>query len=86
MKKTKFIILHLEIRNGEYEYNSKTVHEIGNRKNADAFGRNYAKEFYSNFSYADGDTFYFNGGEVAVTSQSANEITKAEYDILNKYL
>ena len=84
--KTKFVLVTLRIQNGEYQYNSKSVHKIPETEDNDKFGNNYAKDFYSSFSHTDGDSHYFNGGEVAVRDCGTVEITKEEYDVLNKYL
>ena len=86
MKKTKFVFLQMKIQCGEYEFNSKSVHEIGSRKSVDKFGEDWAKEFYGKKAYVDGDTHFFNGGEVAVRCCNAQEITKAEYEVLTKFM
>lgn len=87
MKKKKFIFVKLEIRNGEYEYTSTSAHEIGSRKSTEVFGRKYAETFYGSSikPYQDGAWTYFNGGEVAVRCTTAVEITKEEYQTLNKF-
>ena len=84
--KTKFILIEMKVQNGEYEYRLKSVHEISARKNVDKFANDYAKTFYGNLSYSDGDTHYFNGGEVAVRAGATNILTKEQYDILNRYI
>lgn len=92
MKKTKFVFIDIEVRHGEYEFNSKSVHEISARRSTEKFGQDYAKQFYSGkpFQYNDkidkDDWWYFNGGEVAARIQDAREVTKEEYDVLRKFL
>ena len=86
MNKTKFIFIRLKIQCGEYDYTSKSVHEIPNTADINAFGEEYASNFYSNKSHEDGDVYYFNGGEIAVTCKGVQEITAEEYHILNKFL
>ena len=92
MKKTKFIFLSMEVRNGEYEYSSQSVHEISSRRSIEKFAREYAKTFYGGeaFQYdkpIDPDGWwYFNGGEVAARCSVVEEITKEEYETLNKFL
>jgi hypothetical protein len=83
---TKFVLVDLHIQNGEYEYKSKSVHEIPAEINADAFGDEYAKGFYGKYSHSDRGSHYFNGGEVAVESKGTVIITPDEYEILNKFL
>ena len=82
----KYIVLNLKIQNGEYEYSSKTIHEIPEEVNIDEFTEEYASEFYSKFSHEDSGTYYFNGGEVAVRVRGYSVITKQEYKILLKYI
>jgi len=86
MKKTKFVLVTLRIQNGEYQYYSKSVHEISVEEDNDKFSNDYAKDFYSNFSHSDNDTHYFNGGEVAVEDKGTTEITKEEFKVLTKFL
>jgi hypothetical protein len=85
--KKKFVFIQLKIQNGEYEYQSKTVHEIeGDSSDVKEFAENYPKEFYGGEVEKDGDVFYFSGGEVACKLYVFEEITKEEYDILNNFL
>lgn len=86
MKKTKFIYIVLSIQCGEYGFKSKSVHEISKTKSTKKFGENCAKDFYGTKPEKDGDSYYFNGGEVAVSLSFHEEITKEEYNILNKFL
>ena len=92
MKKTKFIFLSMEVRHGEYEFSSQSVHEISSRRSITKFARDYAKEFYGGkpFQYdkpVDPDGWwYFNGGEVAARYKTVEEITKEQYDNLNQFL
>lgn len=83
---TKFVFIELHIQNGEYEYNSKSVHEIPAEINAESFGEEYAKEFYGKYSHSDRGSHYFNGGEVAVENKGVMVITPDEYEILSKFL
>lgn len=95
-EKLKYIFVEMKIQNGEYQYNSKSIHIIpevtgfiSDGKCMDVierFADNLARDFYGNFSHADKDTYYFNGGEVAVRNYSAQEITKAEYDTLKNFM
>ncbi len=84
--KKKYVYVSLKVRCGEYEFECKSAHEIGSRKSVSVFGEHWAKNFYSEKSHTDGDVYYFNGGEIAVRCTSSMEITKAEYDVLTKYL
>jgi hypothetical protein len=84
--KTKYIFISLEIRHGEYEFNSKLVHEISKRKSTDKFAEDYAKTFYNGKAVKyekDGDWYNFDGGTVAVKLAHVEEITKEQYEVLN---
>jgi len=83
---TKFVFVDLHIQNGEYEYKSKSVHEIPVEIDANDFGEEHAKRFYGNYSHSDRGSHYFNGGEVAVESKGVEIITPNEYEVLNKFL
>jgi len=94
MKKTKFVLLNIQIKNGEYEYNSKSIHEISARKSLEKFGQDYAKDFYGsstkpyqmNDKIDKNDWWYFNGGEVAVRIGNSYEITKEQYEVLKDHI
>ncbi len=84
--KKKCIFLALKITNGEYEYYSKSVHQIGAKVDKDKFAEKYAKTFYSGKADNQDGTYYFNGGEVAVEVYSVKDVTLREYRTLNKFL
>jgi hypothetical protein len=91
-QKTKFVFLQVGIQSGEYEFNSKSVHELHHRTNIKKFAQKYVKGFYGGkaFQYdkpADPDgTWYFNAGEIAVELDKIEEITREEYQALSKFL
>lgn len=82
----KYVMVEVKIQNGEYEYYSKSLHIVGKKVDAHKIGERHAKKFYANFSHKDDGTYYFNGGEVATQLYKAQEITRKEYQILNKFL
>ena len=95
VSKTIFVFIHIDVTNGEYSYDCKSVHEVtidanknkGNQINA--FGEDHAKNFYSGKGEEDevGDgIYYFNGGEVATELVRADEITEAEYNVMKKFI
>jgi hypothetical protein len=86
MKKTKFILIKIKIQCGEYEFSSNSVHEISSKKNVNKFAETHAEDFYGIKAYKDDNVHYFNGGEVAVQVKAVAEITKEEYEVLNKFL
>ena len=86
--KTKYIFISLKIRNGEYEYTSISCHEVSSRKSIEKFGKDYVMNFYGEkpFQYTPGEQwYYFHGGAVAVQLTTAEEISKAEYNVLDKF-
>lgn len=82
----KFLYLVLKITNGEYEYYSKSVHQVNPKIDKEKFSEKYAKTFYSGKAENNDGTYYFNGGEVAVEVYKIEEVTFQEYLVLNKFL
>lgn len=85
-KNTKYVFLMLKIINGEYEYESVGVHGIHKDINIEEWAEDYASDFYASKGDVDGDTYFFNGGVVAVRVRSIENITKEEYDVLSKFI
>lgn len=91
-QKTKFVFLQIGVRTGEYEFDSKSLHEVNHRTNITKFSQKYAKGFYSGkpFQYnsppdPDGE-WYFNAGEVCAWVDKVEEISKEEYDVMKKFI
>lgn len=85
---SKYILLHLEERNGEYEYTHRNVHELPNALSATAnrVAKNYAKGFYGGKSEPYSGGYLFFDGEIFVRVEFWQFISKGDFDILNKYL
>jgi len=81
-----YIFLQLDIKCGEYEFTSVSVHQIPKEKNIIDFSEEYAKQFYYGDMEEEDRTYYFNAGEVAVEVSVRQNISKEEYSILRKYL
>lgn len=88
MEKSKYILVVLRERNGEYEYTHRSVHELSDSKatTAKRFVREYLKTFYGGKAEKYDDGYLFHGGEVYVRESTWNFISKEHYDILNRYL
>ena len=85
-KTIKYVFITLRVRNGDYDFESKSVHEIKSEIDGSDFAEKYASDFYGDKSYEDNGRYYFNGGEVAVDVRRAQEITKEEYNVMSKFL
>ena len=83
--KTKYIFVSLEIKCGGYEFNSHAACKISTKLDTAMYGESYAKVFYSEKPRKENGWYQFFGGEIAVRCKAAEEITKEEYDILNKF-
>lgn len=81
----KYVFVEVKIRNGEYEYYSKSLHIIGKKADIRKCGEKHARHFYANFSHEEDGTYYFNGGEVATELYKSQEITVEEYQVLRKF-
>jgi uroporphyrinogen-III decarboxylase len=85
MKKV-YVIFVLKEQNGEYQYKHRTIEVLTVDESKDIkeqineFGEELAKGFYGNLTEIDGDTYYFNGGEVAVRYLSYLEIKEETYN------
>lgn len=84
--KKKCVLVEVKIQNGEREYYAKSLHIVGKDVDVRRLGERHAKKFYSRFAYEDDGTYYFDAGEVATQLYKAEEITREEYRILNKFL
>ena len=82
--KKKFYLLKLQIRNGDAEFTSMSLHTISSL--VTDYAENYASTFYGkNDEEANGWYLFFNG-QRAVTVESIKEVTADEYAVLQKYL
>lgn len=85
---SKFLLLCLEERNGEREYLHRSIHVLPNslRATAARIAKNYAKEFYGSKPELDDGGYYFNNGEVFISVESWQFISKKDFNTLKKYL
>ena len=85
---SKFLLVCLEERNGEYEYSHRSVHELPNTLSATAVrvAKKHAKEFYGSKPEPYNDGYFFNDGEVFVSVESWQFISKRDFGTLRKYL
>lgn len=85
MKKV-YVIFVLKEQNGEFQQEHRTIEVLTVDESKDIkeqineFGEELAKGFYGNLTEIDGDTYYFNGGEVAVRYLSYLEIKEETYN------
>ena len=85
MKKI-YVIFVLKEQNGEYQHKHRTISifnvdpEKNIQEQINIEGEELAKGFYGQLSYIDGETYYFNGGEVAVRCISFLEISEQTYN------
>lgn len=86
--KNKYILLCLEERNGDYEYQHKSVHTLpdGRESTAERFCKNYLKDFYGGGGKSENGGYFFNDWEVFVEVSSWKFVTEEHYNVLNKYL
>jgi len=86
----KYWFLKIGIRNGEYEFNSISVHKTPKKEEFDSddyvrgfYGGGDAEDGMSEDTYNTGD-YYFHGGCIACWVQNIKEITLKEYNVLSK--
>jgi len=85
---SKFLLLYLEERSGEYEYTHRSVHILPNNldKTAEHFTKDYARKFYGSKPEPGDGGYYFNGGELFVRIRAWQFISKRDFDSLSKYI
>lgn len=84
-----YLVVRLKQVNGEYENTIKhlTSAEIENtNESINEFCNNIAKNFFDRLTEQDGDTFYFNGGEIAIRCTGWSKMSKEEFEICQKYM
>ncbi len=88
MKNSKFLLLCLEERNGEYEYLHRSVHVLPNSRitTANRLVENYAKKFYGDKAEPEDGGYYFYAGEVFVRVNSWQFISEEDFNTLTQYL
>ena len=85
IKKDRYWFLKIQVTIGEYENNVASIHVTENGEEFDA--EKYAMDEYDGLDDEDTDGMYtFNGGEVGCCVYGIEEITKAEYDVMEKYI
>lgn len=83
---SKFVYMNLEVQDGERRYSCKSVHEIAGNIDPMAAADKHASMFYFGTPEKESESYFFNGGEIAVTVKGAREINKYEYDVLSNFL
>lgn len=82
----KYVIIHVEERNGEREYTSKVVRQIDGDVNAQEWAdENIAKTWLDSDSEESDEGYYFDAGQYLVHISKIEEITKEEFDVISKY-
>ena len=79
----RYWFLKLEVRAGEYEVTTSSVHKTNRKEEFDS--EDYAQNFWNEGEEQDG-TYFFDCGCIAVSVWDCKEITKKEYDVMEKYL
>lgn len=82
----KYYFRTIEIRNGEYEYTSTGKMMLPDNKDAHETLKEYCSDFYGTEGTLEDGWYLFGGGVVAVAPGIIREITKAEYDVLKKFI
>lgn len=79
----KFYMVKLKERNGEREYAHAMRLKLSGKKKPEVALNHIAKNFYDNDGEKSDGGYYFNGGEVYVSSGSIKEITEATFNDLD---
>ena len=84
--KKKHILVTLKIVCGEYEFSSKHLATLNLRRNEWRYALSYAKDFYGACTSTSDDTFYFNGGEIAVSVRGVAQVSAADAEVLARFI
>jgi hypothetical protein len=89
--KVKYLFIKIEERNGEQEYTSKMVRTVNSSvKNIEKFVTDTLLKVWYNDDNAKkvrGEDWYeFFGGCIMARLESVEEISKEDFDVLNRYL
>lgn len=82
----KFVFVHLGIRDGERQYDSKMVQEVAGNITPEKAADMQARCFRFESPVEENNAYLFDGGEVAVFVNEAREISREEYDVLKSFL
>jgi hypothetical protein len=81
----KYFFRQFKIRDGEREYYSKSTFFCKSKEEAQEIAQNALLNFYGEEGTEEDGGVYHCGGEVYVRLDTLEEVSKLEYDILNKY-
>src|SRR5690348_2089519 len=83
----KYYLIHVDERNGEREYTEKIVRMIPANENALQWAdKNIAATWLGDDGEAEGDGYYFDGGQYCVSIGLVKEITLQEFETLLEFL
>lgn len=90
----KYYFRVIGVRVGEYEFNLRTTAVLSADVDPQEHFTNIAKTFYCNIGDSEEgeqwfdhkEEFYFFGGELCTWVADYKEITKEEYEVLQKYI
>jgi hypothetical protein len=84
----KYYFRVIGVRTGEYEFELKRVEALPSNVDPKQHFTNIAKNFYDGGEqwFENKEEFYFFGGEICAWVEDYKEISKEEFEVLNKYL
>lgn len=84
----KYGLINIETKCGEYEFTQAYLVRFRKdlEKRADEVAKTWYDDRVKNWDGGRENEYYFNGGELAVSVHSFEELTKKEYDVMKKYI
>ncbi len=86
----KYLLVEIAERNGEKEYTARCLAQCPSEQNpnlvADAIAVNWYEDCLDDESPFDHDSFWFEGGAIAVEVAGVKEVSAQHYDVLSLYL
>jgi hypothetical protein len=82
----RFYVYNIYERNGEHEYNHKSVIQLDADQDPDKWLEDYTSDFYGGGSEKEGDSYWFNGWTFLCEAHGMTEISKDEFDVVKRYI
>lgn len=86
MKKPKYIYVNLKERNGEKEYGHPVALKVPSTSTPEKTADKYAKDFWGENTGKRDGWYEFDNGCIMVRVREIKPITKAEYELLSKFI
>jgi len=85
-QEVRYMFINIEIRDGEREYNCKSVFSLDAEINLNEYAEDYPKSFHGEGKTDDDEWYWDSCGETMCRLHNYKEVTKVEYDVLRNII